>query len=306
MSKDVMMELDIAGIEIKNPVMVASGTFGFGKEYGRFYDISRLGAIMVKGLTLKPRLGNPPPRLIETPAGLLNSIGLENPGIQGFLTSELPYLREFALPVIVNIAGDTVNDYAKMADILDEVKGIAGIEVNISCPNVKAGGMAFGAVPELAYDVVNGVRKATGLPLIVKLSPNVTDIKEIALKVQDAGADAISLINTPLGMTINVEEQRPALGNVFGGLSGPAIRPIAVRMVWEVVGVVKLPVIGMGGIVTPHDALEFIMAGATAIAVGAGNFLNPMAPLEIIDGIREYMEKENISDINELIGIARR
>lgn len=304
--KELIMAIDVAGIRMKNPVMVASGTFGFGREYGRFYDLNKLGAIVVKGLTLKPRAGNPPPRLIETPAGLLNSIGLENPGVEGFIHSELPFLRGFDLPIIVNIAGDTVRDYAQLAAILDDVEGIAGIEVNISCPNVKAGGMAFGASPDLAYEVVRGVKKETRLPIIVKLSPNVTDIKEIALKVQEGGADAISLINTPLGMAIDVEERRPALGNVFGGLSGPAIRPIAVRMVWEVCGVVALPVIGIGGIVTARDALEFILAGASAIAIGSGNFVNPTAPLEVIEGIREYMEREGVSDIRELIGAARR
>ncbi len=305
MSKRVSMSVNVAGIEMKNPVTVASGTFGFGREYSKFYDINKLGAISVKGLTPKFRAGNPPPRLMETPAGLINSIGLENPGLEGFIEKELPFLKTLQVPVIANISGDTVHDYAFMASRLEEVGGIAGIEVNISCPNVKAGGLAFGASPELAHQVVKGVKEATRLPVIVKLSPNVTDIKEIAISVQDGGADAISLINTPLGMVIDVEKREPALGNVVGGLSGPAIRPIALRMVWQVVEVVDVPVVGMGGILTAHDALEFIMAGATAISIGAGNFLNPLAPLEVIQGIEEFMVREGIGDIHELIGAAR-
>lgn len=298
------LSVEIAGIKMKNPVAAASGTFGFGLEYAPFVDLNCLGAIMVKGITRFPRLGNPPPRLVETPAGILNAIGLQNPGVETFINEILPALRQYDLPVIVNIAGDTVEDYAYLAARLDGLPGVAGLEVNISCPNVHKGGMVFGVDAELAAQVVGAVRRATTLPLIVKLTPNVTDIVRIAEAVMKAGADALSMINTLLGMSIDIRRRRPALANTMGGLSGPAIRPIAVRAVWQVYRALKVPIVGMGGIVTAEDALEFIMAGATAVAVGTANFLNPRATVEVIEGLERFLMEEGIKDIRELIGIA--
>lgn len=300
------MSVNIGGIQMKNPVTTASGTFGLGPEYAPYIDLNRLGAIVVKGITLKPRPGNPTPRLVEAPAGILNSIGLQNPGVEKLIEESLPYLSGFDLPVIVNIAGDTVEDYARLAAVLDKAAGVAGLEVNISCPNVKKGGMQFGSDPAMAADVTRAVKANTDKTVIVKLSPNVTSIVAVAEKVAQAGADALSMINTLLGMAIDVKTRRPILGNVMGGLSGPAVRPVAVRAVWQVYREVKLPIIGMGGIMTPEDALEFILAGAAAVAVGTANFINPRATMDIIDGIENYMAANGVRNIRELVGAAQR
>lgn len=294
------LEVNIAGIKMKNPVMVASGTFGYGEEYGQLIDLNMLGAIVVKGITLLPKQGNSPPRIVETPCGMLNAIGLENVGVERFIKEKLPYLQQFNTPVIVNIAGKSVEEYVKLAKNLDGL--VDGLEVNISCPNVAKGGLQFGQDPSLTYEVVSKVRQATKLPLITKLSPNVTDIKIIAKSAEDAGGDAISLINTILGMAIDVNTKKPILANIKGGLSGPAIKPIALRMVFEVAQVVKVPIVGQGGIMNATDALEFIIAGATAIAVGTANFVDPTAAIKIIEGIEDYLIKNNISRISELIG----
>lgn len=309
---DIILEVRIKGPDpkreliMKNPVMTASGTFGFGREYGRLYDLNRLGAITVKGITIEPRRGNPPPRLIETPSGILNSIGLQNPGLEGFIGDALPYLRRLSTPVIVNISGNTIEEYAFLASELDRVEGVSALEVNVSCPNVKEGCMAFGIKKDSLFSVVSAVRKSTTLPVIVKLSPNVRDIAEMAETAENAGADAVSLVNTFLGMAIDIDRKKPLLANTFGGLSGPAIKPIALRMVWEVYERVDIPVIGMGGIMNWKDAVEFILAGAASVAVGTANFVNPTAPLEIIDGIENYMIREGINDIRELIGLGHR
>ncbi|MDI3480638.1 MAG: dihydroorotate dehydrogenase catalytic subunit [Tepidanaerobacteraceae bacterium] len=295
---------NICGIAMKNPVMVASGTFGFGEEYAGFYDISRLGAIVTKGLTLEPRCGNPPPRVYETPAGMLNSIGLENPGVEEFIRREWPRLCRLGIPVIANIDGDTVDDYYRMARRLSELDGLAAVEANISCPNVEKGGMAFGQYPESAYEAVKAVREGTNLPVIAKLSPNVTDIQKIAEAVVDAGADAVSLINTLQGMAIDIHTKKPLFCRTFAGLSGPAVKPVAVRMVWQVYETVKVPIIGMGGITSWRDAVEFILAGASAISVGTANFVDPFAPLKIISGLRQYMTNQGIKTLNEIIGAA--
>ncbi len=299
------LEVLLGGIRMKNPVMVASGTFGYGEEYSSYVDLNRLGAIVVKGTTLKPREGNPPPRIVETPAGILNAIGLQNVGIEVFLKEKMSYLRQFDTAIIVNIAGERIEEYIKLAEILDEVEGIAGLELNISCPNVKKGGSAFGANPEVTYEVVSRVRRVTHLPLIVKLSPNVGDIASIAHRAEEAGADVLSLINTLLGMAIDIEARRPILANITGGLSGPAIKPIALRMVWQVAKAVKIPVVGMGGITTVEDALEFIIAGARAVAIGTANFIEPRTCINIIEGLEKYLKENNIADIRELIGSLR-
>jgi dihydroorotate dehydrogenase (NAD+) catalytic subunit len=300
------LTIEIAGLKLKNPVLTASGTFGFGFEYAPYVDLNRLGAIVVKGLTLKPRAGNPPPRIVETPAGILNSIGLHNPGVDYFLAKHLPYLRQFATPVIVNLAGNTIEEYVAVAEKLSGAAGIVALEVNISCPNVKQGGLQFGADPFRAAEVTRAVKEKTDLPVIVKLSPKVTSIAEVARASASAGADALSLINTLSGMAIDINQRRPVLGSITGGLSGPAIRPVAVRAVWEVYEVVKLPVIGMGGIFSAADALEFIMAGARAVAVGTANFLNPRATIEVLEGIEQFLEENGIEDIRELVGVAHR
>jgi len=300
------LAVNIGGVKMKNPVTCASGTFGFGPEYAPYIDLNRLGAIVVKGTTLESRTGNPTPRLVETPAGVLNSIGLQNPGADRFIEEALPYLACFDLPVIVNIAGDTVEDYARLAARLDRAGGVAGLEVNISCPNVKKGGMQFGSDPATAVEVTRAVKENTALPVIVKLSPNVTSIVAVAVRVAEAGADALSMINTLLGMAIDIRTRRPLLGNVMGGLSGPAVRPVAVRAVWQVYREVRLPIIGMGGITCAEDAIEFILAGATAVAVGTANFINPRATMEVLEGIEKYLAENGISDINELVGAAQR
>jgi dihydroorotate dehydrogenase (NAD+) catalytic subunit len=290
---------------MQNPVTTASGTFGFGPEYSPYIDINQLGAIVVKGTTLHARQGNPTPRIAETTSGILNSVGLQNPGVDYVLEYYVPYFKSLQVPVIVNISGDSVEDYGRVAEKLS-VDGIAGFEVNISCPNVKKGGMAFGSDPKMAAEVAATVRGATKLPVIVKLSPNVTDITKVAEAVASAGADALSLINTLLGMKIDVRTRRPVLGNIMGGLSGPAIKPVAVRAVWQVYNAVKLPIIGMGGISSIDDALEFILAGASAVAVGTANFVNPRATVEIIEGIERYLAENGINDINDLVGAAQR
>lgn len=298
------LSVGIGGIKMKNPVATASGTFGYGREYAGLVDLNRLGAIVIKGTTLHPRPGNPPPRIAETPAGMLNAIGLENPGVEVVIEKHLPWLAQFDLPVIVNIAGDRAEDYAELAARLDGQPGVAGLEVNISCPNVEKGGMSFGSDQETAAGVIRGVRAATRLPVIAKLSPNVTSIAGVARSVAEAGAGAVSLINTLLGMVIDVKARKPLLANVTGGLSGPAVRPVAVRAVWEVYRVVDIPIIGLGGIMCAEDALQFIMAGASAVAVGTASFVNPRAALDVLEGIEAYMRDNNISDIKELIGAA--
>lgn len=297
------LQTEIAGIKMQNPVMVASGTFGYGTEYASLFDVSKLGALVTKGLTLKPCRGNPPPRICETPAGLLNAIGLENPGIDVFIGEILPIMKSFNVPIIANIAGFTKEEFVILAERLTDT-GIAGLELNISCPNVKEGGIAFGSSPELAADVVKAVVDATDLPVIVKLTPNVTSIVELAKAVVEAGAHALSLINTLLGMAIDIKTKRPVLGNVTGGLSGPAIRPVAIRAVWQVAQSVNVPVIGMGGICTGKDALEFILAGASAVAVGSANFHDPLSPLKIVEEIKNYFLDNGVKDWHDLIGAA--
>lgn len=292
----------IAGIAMKNPVMVASGTFGYGAEYEGLIDIDSLGALVTKGISLCPCSGNPPPRIVETPSGMLNAIGLQNVGLECFVTEKLPGLRQYATPVIVNFYGSTIQEYARLAERLDALPGIAGLEVNISCPNVAQGGMLFGADPVAAHDVIARVRQVTRLPLIVKLTPNVTDIAAVARSVQDAGADAVSLINTLTGMVIDVATRRPVLANRTGGLSGPAVRPVAVRMVWEVARVVSIPVIGMGGIETAMDAVQFFMAGARAVQIGTALFRNPGAPQAVIAGLSQYLRTTGLQRIDDIIG----
>ncbi len=301
---EVNMEVNLGGIALANPVTVASGTFGYGREYEAYVDLARLGAIIVKGTTLEPRAGNPTPRIIETPAGMLNAVGLQNPGVDVFIQEHLPYLREKQATVIVNIAGNTVEEYARLTAILDKQDGIAGLEVNISCPNVEKGGLQFGTDPNTAAGVVAAVRQNTSLPVIVKLSPNVTDVVAIARAVVEAGADALSLINTLLGMAIDIETRRPVLANIFGGLSGPAIKPVALRMVYQVAREVEVPIMGVGGIVNWQDALEFILAGATAVSIGTGNFINPGISEQIIDDLENYLVQQGIRDIRQLIGAA--
>jgi len=293
------------GLLLTNPVMTASGTFGYGTEYNHLFDIQRLGAIVCKGTTLKPKEGNTQPRLAETASGVLNSIGLQNIGVEALIEEKAPLWAQWRVPVIVNIAGEAVDDYAQLASQLDSVAGISAIEVNISCPNVKAGGAEFGANPESAAEVTRAVKAATSLPLLVKLTPNTRNIAEVAIAVAGAGADAISLINTLKGMTIDIAKRRPLLGNISGGLSGPAIKPVALHMVYEVAGAVEVPVVGCGGITTASDAIEFIMAGASAIQVGTASFTNPRAPLDVLEGIEQFMKKEGIASLTELIGTAR-
>ncbi len=292
------------GLKLQNPVMTASGTFGYGDEEGHLFDIQKLGAIVCKGTTLKPRDGNPQPRLAETPYGLLNSIGLQNIGVEALIRDKAPVWAGWEVPVVVNIAAEIIEGYGELAGCLDEVKGVAAIEVNISCPNVAAGGMEFGVSPEVAAAVTKSVRQATTLPLMVKLTPNTSDIVAVAASVVEAGADCVSLINTLKGIAIDIKKRRPALGNVCGGLSGPAIKPVALRMVYEVASMVTVPVVGGGGIFTANDAIEFIMAGATAIQVGTATLVNPRAPLDILEGIEAFMEKEGIKDITEITGAA--
>ena len=296
------LSVEIGKIKMKNPVMTASGTFGSGQELSDIVDLNKLGAIVVKGTSIKPWKGNPYPRTAETPAGMLNAIGLQNDGVDDFIEKKLPFLMQFDTPVIVNIVGQAVEDYAEVARKLEGIDGVSGVEINISCPNVKEGCLAFGTTPEGTASVVRAVRAATSLTVITKLSPNVTDVVSMAKAAVDAGTDAISLINTLLGTAINPWTRTFRLANIVGGLSGPAVKPVALRMVWQVAQAVDVPIIGMGGIVTALDAVEFLLAGATAIAVGTGTFVNPLATVEIAEGIASYMEKMKISDVRELIG----
>lgn len=296
------LSIDFAGIKLKNPVLTASGTFGYGDEFAEFVDLNKLGGVIVKGVSLKPIKGNPPPRIWETPSGMLNAIGLENPGVDAFISRKLPYLRKFNTAVIVNIFGYSLEDYVAVAERLDGLSGISGLEVNISCPNVKAGGIVFGTNLTAAFELLAAVRKATKLPVIAKLSPNVADITEFAQAARDAGCDGLSLINTLLGMAIDVRCRKPRLANCTGGLSGPAIRPVAVRMVWQTAKKVPLPIIGMGGIMNGEDALEFILAGASAVAVGTANFVNPRATLEVLAGIERMLQEQGIGRLAELVG----
>ena len=298
------MKVNIGKLKLKNPVMTASGTFGYGREYAEFFDISRLGAVVVKGLSLKPRQGNPPPRIVETASGMLNSIGLQNIGVDSFIENELPFLKKLKVPVIVNFFGDSIPEYAEAAAKLGATKGIHALEMNISCPNKQAGWSIFGTDPKVTSKVVKAVRKETALPLIVKLSPNVTDIGLMAKTAEDAGADAISAINTLTGMAIDMKTKKPKLANIIGGLSGPAIKPVALKMIWECYKSVKIPIIGMGGIITAEDAIEFILAGASAVAVGTGNFINPAITMEILEGIASFMEEEGISSLKQIKGAA--
>jgi dihydroorotate dehydrogenase (NAD+) catalytic subunit len=299
------LSIDFAGIKLKNPVLTASGTFGYGEEYADIVDLNRLGGIIVKGVSLKPIIGNPPPRIWETPSGMLNAIGLENPGIEVFLRDKLPFLRNYDTAVIVNIFGYSIEEYVGVAERLDGAPGVSALEVNISCPNVKAGGIVFGTNVRSAFELLLAVRKATRLPVIAKLSPNVTDITEFAKAARDAGCDGLSLINTLLGMSIDVRSRRPRLANCTGGLSGPAIRPVAVRMVWQAAKAVSIPIIGMGGIMTAEDALEFILAGASAIAIGTANFVNPRATVDVAEGIGDFLRQQGIGSIRELVGQVR-
>ncbi len=296
------LQVSIAGLCLKNPVMTASGTFGYAAEFADLVDLSRLGAIIVKGLSLEPSAGNPPPRILETPCGMLNAIGLENVGIAAFIAEKLPFLRTLNTPIIVNIYGKTIEEYRRLAERIETVEGIAAIEVNISCPNVSSGGIAFGVDPQSAFNVVNGVRRQTTRPLIVKLSPNVTDITRIARSVVDAGADCLSLINTLTGMAIDIETRKPRLANITGGLSGPAIRPVALRMVWQAAQAVSVPIIGIGGIMTASDAVEFFIAGASAIQVGTANFINPRATLDILEGIEAFCRQHRIEKLSDIVG----
>ena len=301
MITDNLLRVNIAGIEMKTPIMTASGTFGFGLEYTDFLNLNQVGAVVVKGTTIEPKAGNKGRRIAETPMGMLNCIGLENPGVDEFLNNILPELSLYDLPVIVNISGNTVDEYKKLAEILNK-STVTALEVNISCPNVKQGSIAFGVCPEDAQEVVRGVKENTDKPVIVKLSPNVTDITVIAKAVEEAKADAISLINTLIGMAIDIKTKRPVLGNIIGGLSGPAIKPVALRMVWQVANTVNIPIIGIGGISSAEDAIEFFLAGANAIAIGTYNFVNPSAIDEITAGIRTYLMENNYNNINDLVG----
>jgi dihydroorotate dehydrogenase (NAD+) catalytic subunit len=297
------MRVDLGrGVILKNPVMTASGTFGYGSEFARYTDLNRLGGIVVKGISLLPSKGNPPPRIVETPCGMLNAIGLENVGVEAFQKDKLPFLRSLDTHVFANIYGKTINEYARLAAIMDDSEGVSGVEINISCPNVSAGGLAFGVDPESAAQVVKRVRKETAKHVMVKLSPNVTDISKIALSVEGEGADSVSLINTLTGMAIDIHTRKPKLRNVVGGLSGPAVKPVAIRMVYQTALKVKIPVVGIGGIMTPADAIEFIIAGASAVQVGTANFINPKAAEEIVEGIAGFMGEKGISDIRDLVG----
>ncbi|MFC1890738.1 dihydroorotate dehydrogenase [Thermodesulfobacteriota bacterium] len=296
------LAVDLNGLALANPVMTASGTAGNGRELGGLLDLRRLGAFVVKGVSMGPREGNPPPRIVETSAGLLNAIGLQNPGADAFVNGDMPYLSDLGIPIIVNIYGSDEDEYAEVARTLEGVEGVSGVEVNISCPNVRMGGLAFGTDPSAAARLVETVRAEFSRHLMVKLSPNVTDIVEIAKAVEEAGADSVSLINTLLGMAIDSETRRPMLANVVGGLSGPAIKPVALRMVWQVASALSVPVVGVGGIMSAADAVEFIIAGASAIQVGTATFVNPAAVLEVIDGIADYLDRHAIANLRELVG----
>lgn len=296
------LSVRLGPLMLRNPVMAASGCCGFGQELAEWIPLSALGALVVKGTTLRPRRGNPPPRVWETPAGMLNAIGLQNDGVEDLVGRKLPWLREQDVPIIVNIAGETVGEFAELARILDRAPGVAALELNVSCPNVRAGGMQFGVCATGVAEVTSAVREATRLPVITKLSPNVTDIVEMARAAVEAGADALSLINTLLGMAIDPETRRPRLANITGGLSGPAVRPVAVRMVWQVARAVHVPIIGLGGISRAEHALEFIIAGASAVCIGTGLFADPQCPIAVVDGLRDYMARHGLECLDELRG----
>lgn len=302
--QDIDLKVNLGGILMNNPVAVASGTFGYGREYEDYIDIAGVGAVIVKGTTLEPRHGNPPLRIIETAAGMLNAIGLENPGVDVFVNQYLPYLHAKNVTVIANIAGNTIEEYAAIAARLEGCQGIAGIELNISCPNVKQGGLQFGTDPIMVKNVVQAVKAETSLPVMPKLSPNVTNIVEIAQAAQAGGADALSMINTLMGMAVDVRTRKPVLANIFGGLSGPAIKPVALRMIYQVYREVDLPILGGGGIMNAMDALEFIMVGATAVSIGTGNFVNPRMADDIAAGLQTYMQENGIENLNEIVGAA--
>ena len=299
------LSVRIGKIKLKNPVIVASGTFGFGEEYEDFLELHHLGAIIPKGISLKPMLGNPPPRIFETEGGIINSIGLQNPGFKDFVKEKLPYLRNIKTHVLINFFGNTQKEYVELARRFDELPGISGLEMNISCPNVKQGGIIFCSDPKMTYHIVRAVRRSTKLTLVVKLSPNVTDIALLAKSSEEGGADAVSLVNTFRAMAINIRSRKPELGNIIGGLSGPAIKPIALRMVWEVSQRVRIPVIGIGGIVRAEDAIEFILAGASAIQIGTANLVNPRTGIEVINGIKKYLAENKLSRLREIIGLFR-
>jgi len=296
------MSVEIAGIKMRNPVMTASGTFGYGEEFADYMDLESIGAMITKGLSLKPKAGNNTPRIVETPGGMLNAIGLQNVGIEAFIAKKLPFLRGVNTPVIVNLYGNSLEEYGELAARIDGVNEVAGVEVNISCPNVKQGGIVFGTDPDAARQVVALVRKSTAKPLIVKLSPNVTDIVSMAKACVDAGAEALSLINTLTGMAIDLDSRRPVLANITGGLSGPAIKPVALRMVWQVAKAVNVPLIGIGGIMNATDALEFILAGATAVQVGTASFLTPGASQQIALGMEQWLTENRVGSLRELVG----
>jgi len=296
------LRVNIGSLELQNPVMTASGTFGYAREFENLLNLHRLGGIIVKGISLEPRSGNPPPRIVETACGMLNAIGLQNVGVERFIFEKIPYLRGINVPVVVNILGDSLEEYQELTRRLGDVEGIAAIEVNISCPNVKKGGVAFGTDPKMAAAVTEAVKKTTDVPVMVKLSPNVSDITLLARAVEDGGADSISLINTLIGMAIDLKSRKPILANVIGGLSGPAIKPVALRMVYQVAQAVEIPVIGIGGIDTTEDALEFILAGASAVQIGTANFINPRISEEIVEGISDYVKNQQLRSIRDLIG----
>lgn len=298
----VDLSVEVGGLKLRNPVMTASGTFASGREFSDFVDLSRLGAIVTKGVSLEPWAGNESPRVAETASGMLNSIGLQNPGVEAFVARDLAWLADRNVPVVVNVSGHTLEEYVRVVERLESESSVAAYEVNISCPNVDAGGMAFGTTCAAAADVTRAVRAVTKRPLLVKLSPNVTDISEIARAVEDAGADAISLINTLLGMAIDAESRRPKLARILGGLSGPAIKPVALRMVWQVANAVRVPVVGVGGIMTGEDAVEFLLAGASAVQVGTANFVDPTATMRVIDGIVEYCAVQGVARVRDLTG----
>jgi dihydroorotate dehydrogenase (NAD+) catalytic subunit len=299
------LSVRIGSITLKNPVIVASGTFGFGEEFEDFFDLSCLGAIITKGISLRPMGGNPPPRIFETEGGMINSIGLQNPGFQDFIKDKLPYYKRIKSHLIINFFGNTLKEYMELAKRFDGIPEISGLEVNISCPNIRKGGILFGSNPQMAYHLVQKVRKSTKLTLIVKLSPNVTDIALMAKSVEEAGADAVSLVNTFKAMAVNIYSRKPELGNVVGGLSGPAIKPIALRMVWEASQAVKIPVIGMGGIVNAEDAIEFILVGASAVQIGSANLVNPRTAVEVIEGVKKYLVENRMNRVKSLTGLFR-
>ena len=296
------LRVNIGSLQLRNPVMTASGTFGYAREFENLLNLHRLGGVIVKGISLLPRAGNPPPRIVETSCGMLNAIGLQNVGVRRFIKEKMPYLRGIDVPVFVNILGDSVEEYREITERLADVEGIAGLEVNISCPNVKKGGVAFGNDPHMAAAATKAVKEASSVPVMVKLSPNVSDVTAVARAVEDSGADSVSLINTLIGMAIDLEQRKPVLANVIGGLSGPAVKPVALRMVYQVARAVKIPVIGIGGIDCTEDALEFLLAGASAIQVGTANFVNPRVSEEIVEGISGYVKQNKLTSIRELIG----